>query len=175
MKKLILLCTLPLVIAYSSTGQETNDTAKIKNDTIKIEEGTLLRVKSLTDISSKTAAEGDLLDFAMNEDLVISGKTILKEGTVVKGHVEDAEKAKGVGKQGSLRIQFDFVKAADGTKIPLRSTRSGVEGEDKTTTSVALAVVVSPLFLLKKGKEAKVPAGKIMEAYVARDVEVIVH
>lgn len=69
--------------------------------------------------------------------------------------------------------QYDFAKTADETKIPLRSTRSGVEGEDKSTTSIALAVVVSPLFLFKKGKEAKISPGKIMEAYVARDVEVI--
>jgi hypothetical protein len=98
----------------------------------------------------------------------------LKEGTTVKGYIDEAEKAKSVGKQGTLRIQFDFTKAVDGTKIPLRSTRGSVEGDDKTTTSVALAVVVSPLFLLKKGKEAKIPAGKIMDAYVARDVEITV-
>jgi hypothetical protein len=180
MKKLILLFSFVFAILYSATAQDQNsqlktDLTRIKTDTIKIEEGTLLKVKSLSEISSKTASEGDLLDFSVYEDVVVKGKTVLKEGSIVKGHVEDAEKAKGVGKQGSLRIQFDFAKASDGTKIPLRSTRAGIEGEDKTTTSVALAVVVSPLFLLKKGKEAKIPAGKIMEAYVARDIEVVMN
>jgi hypothetical protein len=180
MEKLILLFSFVFAILYSATAQEQNsqlktDSTRIKPGTVKIEEGTFLKVKSLSEISSKIASEGDLLDFSVYEDVVIKGKIVLKEGSVVKGHVEEAEKAKGVGKQGSLRIQFDFAKAADGTKIPLRSTRAGFEGEDKTTTSVALAVVVSPLFLLKKGKEAKIPAGKIMEAYVARDVEVAVN
>jgi hypothetical protein len=157
MKTKILLCAFAFVVAYSSTAQEQSnetktDTAKPKTAIVKIEEGSLLKVKSLSEISSKTASEG----------------------TTVKGYIDEAEKAKSVGKQGTLRIQFDFTKAVDGTKIPLRSTRGSVEGDDKTTTSVALAVVVSPLFLLKKGKEAKIPAGKIMDAYVARDVEITV-
>ena len=144
-----------------------------KADTLKIDEGTILKVKSLADISSKTASEGDLVDFLLYEDVVVKSKTVIKEGSIVHARIEDAEKAKGVGKQGTLKIQFDYVKAADGTKVPLRSTRGTLQGDDKTTSSVALAVVVSPLFLLKKGKEAKIPAGKVMEAYVARDVQVI--
>ncbi len=173
--RFVSFCVLLLGISVSTFAQDSISTTQSKTEAIKIEEGTLLKVKSLTEISSKTASEGDLVDFTVYEDLVIKGKTVIKEGTIVHGRIEDAAKAKGVGKQGSLKIQFDFTKAADGTKIPLRATKSTVQGDDKTTSSVALAVVVSPLFLLKKGKEAKIPAGKIMEAYVGRDVEVLVN
>jgi len=173
MKKVVFSIVILCSISISAFSQDS--IKKAPTDTlIKIEEGMLIKVKSLTEINSKTASEGDLIDFTVYEDLVIKGRTVLKEGTIVRCRIEDAEKAKGVGKQGSIRIQFEFTKAIDGTKIPLRSTKSVVEGENKGTGAIALAVVVSPLFLLKKGKEAKIPAGKIMEAYVQRDVEVTV-
>lgn len=149
--------------------------ANAQQSTLKITEGTILRVKSLEAISSKTAGEGDMVNFALFEDLQIKGKTVLKEGTIVQGFIETSEKARGIGKEGNLRIQFNSTKAVDGSKVPLRSTKGTIEGESKSGTSVGLAVVVSPLFLLKKGREAKIPEGKIMEAYVARDVDVTVN
>ena len=159
---LIFVCLFNITLL----GQETNK--------IRLDEGTILKVKSLSAISSKTASEGDLIEFTVFEDIQVNGKTIIKEGTLVQAYIEDAQKAKGVGKEGTLRIQFNHTKGIDGTKVPLRSTRGTIEGENKAGGAVALAVVVTPLFLLKKGKEAKIPAGKIMEAYVARDVEISV-
>ena len=168
----LLLGTFSLAVAQSSNSN--TQFAVEKTTTLKIEEGTLLKVKSLSPISSKTAKEGDVLEFALYEDLIVKGQTLVKEGTLVHALIEESQKAKGVGKQGSLKIQFTYTKAVDGTKVPLRSSKGNIEGENKGGASVALAVVVSPLFLLKKGKEAKIPEGKIMEAYVGRDVEVAI-
>ena len=164
-----LIAALFLVFTLCLQGQAQTPTK------VTIPEGTTLRVKSLNEVSSRTAGDGDLIEFTVFEDLQINGKTGLKEGTIAQGYVEAAEKARSLGKQGTLNIQFSSTKAVDGTKVPLRATRSGLEGDSKTGTSVALAVVVTPLFLFKKGKEAKLPAGKLVEAYVARDVVVSVN
>jgi hypothetical protein len=138
---------------------------------ITIPEGTIVVVKSIADISSKTAREGDLLDFITAEDILIDGVVVIKENARVSANVEDAEHAKSLGKQGSLTIKFSNVKAANGVNIPLRAVRGSSEGKSTIGATVALSVVLSPLFLLKKGKEIKIPAGKLMEAYVSRDME----
>jgi hypothetical protein len=139
-----------------------------------IPEGTVLKVKSLSAFDSKNVNEGDIVDFAVYQDLEIDGKIIIKEGAIVNAYIETSEKAKSLGKQGSLKVQFNYTKAVDGAKVPLRSTKGTMSGEGKAGGAIALAVVVSPLFLLKKGKEAKVTEGKLMEAYVSRDVNVTI-
>jgi hypothetical protein len=167
MKKLLfVILSLSL---FSAKAQDSLSTKKIT-----IPEGTILKVKSLSAFDSKSVNEGDIVDFAVFEDLEINGKIVIKEGAIVNSFIESLEKAKGLGKQGSLKVQFNYTKAADGTKVPLRSTKGTLEGEDKVGGAVALAVVISPLFLLKKGKEAKVTQGKLMEAFVSRDVNVLV-
>jgi hypothetical protein len=164
MKNLLLLACSLFVLSTAS-AQDSLSTKKIT-----IPEGTVLKVKSLSAFDSKTVNEGDIVDFAVYEDLEINGTVAIKEGAIVNAFIESSEKAKGLGKQGSLKVQFNYTKAADGSKVPLRSTKGTLSGEGTAGSAIALAAVVSPLFLLKKGKEAKVTQGKMMEAYVSRDV-----
>lgn len=166
MKNLLLLACSLFVISTAS-AQDSLTTKKIT-----IPEGTVLKVKSLSAFDSKTVNEGDIVDFAVYEDLEINGTIAIKEGAIVNAFIESSEKAKGLGKQGSLKVQFNYTKAADGSKVPLRSTKGTLSGEGTAGSAIALAAVVSPLFLLKKGKEAKVTQGKMMEAYVSRDVTI---
>lgn len=167
---------LSLATTTSKTKTATKKVVPKKVVTIKkepkflLEEGTIIRVKSLAEISSKTAKEGDRADFAIAEDVEINGKIVIKQGTLVDGNIESVQKAKGLGKQGSITVNFLKVKAADGSTVPIRSTKNAIQGENKGGASVALALVLSPLFLLKKGKEAIIPEGKILSLYVDKDV-----
>ena len=165
MKKKLLLSTVCLFISIITFAQD------VTKKTIIIPEGTIVKVKSLAPITSKRSTEGDVVDFAMFQDLEIDGILIIKEGALVSAFIQSAEKAKGLGKAGEIRIQFNYTKSVNGTKIPLRSTKGTLEGDGKLGGAIALAVVLSPLFLLKKGKEAKIAEGKVMEAFVSQDVK----
>lgn len=166
MKQYYLFKLLFLLSCCSLSAQEK----PLFTKKIIVPEGEILKVKSLTSLSTKTVHEGDIINFVVYQNLEIDGIVIIKEGSLVIAYVESAQKAKGLGKEGSMKIQFNFTKAVDGTKIPLRSTNGTIEGQNKVGGAVALAVVVTPLFLLKKGKEAIIPEGKIMEAYISRDI-----
>jgi hypothetical protein len=48
----------------------------------------------------------------------------------------------------------------------------GGSGRDKTGSTIALTVLISPLFLLKKGNEAGIRKGTELQAYVDEDVTV---
>lgn len=163
---------LLVILTFSFLKLNAQDSLTIKK--IIIPEGTVIKVKSLTAFDSKNVSEGDMVDFTVYEDLEIDGKVLIKEGTIVSAYIESSEKAKGIGKEGSIKIQFNSTKAIDGSKVLLRSMRGTISGEAKAGTSIALAAVISPLFLLKKGKEAKITEGKLMEAYVSRQVAVTI-
>jgi len=165
MEKKLLFSIVCLFISILTSAQD------IIKKTILIPEGTIIKVKSLAPITSKRSTEGDVVDFAIFQDVEIDGMLIIKEGALVSAFIQSAEKAKGLGKAGELRIQFNYTKTVNGIKVPLRSTKGTLEGDGKLGGAIALAVVLSPLFLLKKGKEAKVAEGKVMEAFVSQDVK----
>ena len=137
---------------------------------VRLEEGTILNVKSLSEISSKTAQSGDLVDFISSEAVVINNDTLIALGARVFATIEESDHAKSLGKQGEIKIAFSGIRAVDGQKVPIHASSGKKEGKNTVGATVALAVVLSPLFLLKKGKEVVIPAGKVMEAYVAQDV-----
>ena len=53
---------------------------------IRLEEGTILYAKSLSEISSKTAQSGDLVDFVTTEPVVINKDTLIAQGAKIFFH-----------------------------------------------------------------------------------------
>lgn len=142
------------------------------NSKVLIEQGTVLKVKALESAKSNKIEEGDELQFEVYEHLEVKGITVIKEATYVKAYVESVQKAKGLGKEGYLRIEFVNTTAADGTKIPLRAMRGSITGEEKSDNSIALSIFLSPAFLLKRGGQAKINEGKIMRVIIPKDIYV---
>jgi hypothetical protein len=137
-----------------------------------IEKGTVLKVRSLNNLKSNKVVEGDEIELEVYEDLVVNDNIVIKARTPVLGYVESFEKAKLLGKEGLLIIQITSTKAVDKTFVPLRIYKSSIYGEDKSDASIALSLLVSPAFLLKRGGQAKVKEGKIFNTYVTRDVKI---
>ncbi len=138
-------------------------------ENIQLDEGSMVKLELLNEISSDASIEGDIVDFAVSEDVVVNNRIVIKAGTKLTGTIEKAIKAKSVGKPGELKYTLNSVKSVDGTKINLKTSRANLEGQDKVDEAVVLAVVISPIFLLKKGKNIKMEAGKIIQAYTDKD------
>jgi hypothetical protein len=156
-----------LLCPFISFSQNTSDS--ITTTKHLLEGGAIVRLRLVNEVSSKTAKEGDQITFTLADDVTVGKTIVIKAGTLVQGNVEKATKAKGLGKAGELTYSLQYAKAVDGSKVYLRTTRASMEGENKTGGAVALAVVVTPLFLLKKGKDVKMAAGKAIQAFVDRD------
>ena len=141
--------------------------------TVKLMEGTEVELTLKESLSSENQQEGDVVNFEVANDIMASdGKTIVvKAGTTAVGTVAEAQQRKMLGKKGELKIVVDYTKAVDGTKVPLRANLNR-QGESKATSAVALSVIVTPLFLLKKGKEAKLSYGTKVHAFVDRDIAI---
>jgi hypothetical protein len=136
-----------------------------------IPDGTSLVLELTQDLSSKTAREGDPVNLKVTEDLVVNGRVVVAKGTLAKGTIAHAEKSGRMGKGGQLSLRVESTTAVDGQKLRLRATQ-GREGDDKTGSVIALSMLVSPLFFLKKGKQAEIKAGTRVNAFTDEEKRV---
>jgi len=138
---------------------------------LTLPDGTELEVVTTEEISSKTATEGDPINFKVEDDVKVDGKVVIAKGTMVKGVVSNAQKSGRMGKGGKLSVRVESTTAVDGQKVRLRASK-GKEGDDKTGTTVALVVLFGPLGFLKKGKDAKIKEGTKIKVYTDEEKKV---
>jgi hypothetical protein len=119
------------------------------------------------DISSKTATEGDPVQFVLADDLKIGNVVVAKAGSIAVGEVAHAEKNGMMGKAGNLDIRLDYLKIGS-TKVKLRGTK-GNEGASGAGSAVALTVLFGPIGLIKHGHNVDIKKGTALIAYVAED------
>ncbi len=135
---------------------------------VVLKEGTEVKLKFAQDLSSKTATEGDPVNFTVDQDVAADTTVVVRSGASAVGEVTRAEKAGHMGKAGQLSVRLNYMKAGD-KRVRLRGTK-GKEGEGKTGTAVTLTVLFGPLGLLKHGKQVEVKEGSPLTGYVDEDV-----
>lgn len=132
-----------------------------------VKEGTDVKLKFAEDVSSKTATLDDPVTLTLDEDLKVGDIVVVKAGAKAYAVVSNVKKAGMMGKGGELNIRLDYLKA-DGAKIKLRGTKAR-QGEDKTTTTIVLTILLGPVGLIKHGKDIEVKAGTPLSAFVGDD------
>jgi hypothetical protein len=133
-----------------------------------IREGTELSLKFESDLNSKTAVDGDPVEFVLDNDLKIGETTLVKKGAHAMATVSNAKKAGMMGKGGELNIQLQYLIAGD-NRVLIRGTKGG-EGDSKVGATVALTVLFGPIGLIKHGKNIDIPAGTPLVAFVQHDI-----
>lgn len=155
----LVLTLMPLDLLHA----QNNDDGKLV-----LKEGTDVKLKFAQEISSKTAAEGDPVNFVLDEDIKVGDVVVVKAGTKAVGTITNAKRAGMMGKGGELNVRLEHLRAGD-IKVRLRGTK-GKEGDSKTGTAVALTVLFGPIGLIKHGKEIVVKEGSPLAAFVDDDV-----
>lgn len=124
-------------------------------------------LKFANDVNSKTAHEGDPVEFILDQDLKVGDAVVVAKGAHAVATVSAAKKAGMMGKPGELSIQLQYLLAGS-SHVRLRGTQ-GREGQGKTGTAVALTVLFGPIGLIKHGKNVDIAAGTALNAYVDQD------
>ena len=135
-----------------------------------LKEGTDVKLTFAEDLSSKTASEGDTVNFKLAEDLTAGGVVVAKAGAKAVGTVSNVKKAGMMGKGGELNVRLEHL-TVNGTKVRLRGNK-GKSGDDKTGQAVMLTVLFGPIGLIKHGKDINVKDGTPLAAYVDEDVTI---
>ena len=156
-----------LVIASLSAHIHVAGSINRPQDEIVVTEGTPINVITAKEVTTREAKPNDPVDFTVAEDLVINGQVIVRKGTPATGSVINAEKGGYLGKSGKLAIQVESTTTSDGQRLKLRAAKGG-EGDDKTTSTMVLSMI-SPAFLFRKGRDAKIAPGTAVTVYVAEE------
>jgi hypothetical protein len=161
MKTRILILILSLMCTVSLFSQNK----------VTIMEGTRVVLKNDEEISGKTSKAGDILNFTLSEPIIIGDRVVVKKGVKATGTVTDASGSKILGGKGKLDFTIDYIQLPDGKVVKLRYSQQGVNTKGRGAMVAAGAILVSPLALLIKGKQAIVKPGTIFNVFVDKDIE----
>lgn len=139
--------------------------------TLKVPDGTALRLSLSESLSSATNEVDNPVHFEVLEDVKIGDTIAIPKGSTAVGHIVEVEPRRRMGRAGKLNFTVDHVKAPDGGNLRLRAA-SNRKGEDKTGTVIIGSVVLSPLFLIMRGKDITIPKGTEITAYIDGDREI---
>src|SRR3954447_1648728 len=137
-----------------------------------VPEGTKLRVKLESTISSATAEEGQIVELIVSEAVKVGDVTVITEGARVTGTVTEAQGKRRMGRAGKLDFSIDRVRAVDNEWLPLRYTVTKKSGESHSlrtgVITAGVAVVfwpAAPVMLLMKGKDIVINKGVAFDVY----------
>ncbi len=178
---LVLFCTSEVWAQLKFPEEENRSRPKVQpvtptNAAFVLLDGTPVKLKLMRDLSSASEQLGATVDFEVLEDVELHEKVIIPQGAVAIGTVTEAVPKRRMGRTGKLEVQLTAVLLADGTRVPLRSVNTAVDGSrvgTVTTAATAVSMVflpAAPLVLLIKGKDLTIPKGTFVTAYVNGDL-----
>ena len=132
---------------------------------VVIPDGTEFTAQTLEFLSSETANAGDQVQMEVDKDVIVDGAIAITAGTPVRGTLINVVRASRMGRSGAISIHVESTTAADGQRVPVRATKAASEG-DKAGSTVALAIIVSPLFFLRRGNDVAYQPGTKIPVYV---------
>ncbi|MEJ7624356.1 MAG: hypothetical protein WKF34_10230 [Pyrinomonadaceae bacterium] len=151
-------------IFLSSSMFAVGDLPRVTYKDVVIPDGTEIAAVTTETLSSKTSVEDDPITFKVEEDVVINGEIVIAKGTGIKGVVSNAKKSGFFGRGGELNVRVESTQTIDNQKLRVRASK-GKAGDNKTGTTIALVVLLGPLGLFKKGKNAEIKEGTKLKVF----------
>jgi len=143
----------------------TNGKLTVSNVTLN--KDTLLKIKLVTPLSTRTSRPGDVVIFQAVDDISVDGSLIIAKGAQGLGKVNKVEGSKNFGRDAQLQLSFDTVDAIDGSMIhTILGERSKKENKSLATAagaSIAGIAILGPFGIVGgafiHGKDVDIPAG----------------
>lgn len=171
MRPLTLLLLLTLTVAPLTPSFASEQETQGQPMDITVPDGSAFTVVTADQLSSKTALEGDPVNMRVADDVLINGHVAFAKGTLVRGTITKVGQRGHLGKGGKLALTVDYTTAVDGQKVKLRASKSKADGSTVGST-VALSVLVSPMFLFRRGNNAVIQAGTKIQVYTDEEFKV---
>ena len=153
---------------YGAAGGETADQADAPApraaETVTLEAGTPVRVRTTNALSTATVKSGETFAATLEEPIVVGTWVIAAKGATVKGVVASADAGGKVKGTASLAIRLSEVQAADGSYLPVATDTYGVQAQsskkkDAKKVGIASGIGAAVGAIVGGGKGAAIGAG----------------
>jgi hypothetical protein len=143
---------------------------------LALNDATPIRLRLVHNLSSADATTGDTVDFEVLDDVKVDGLLVIARNGTAIATVTQAQHKRRLARGGKLDINIDYVRLANGEKVALRAVKD-VSGGGHTGAMTGAIVATSllfwpaaPFFLFIHGKDATIPKGTEITAYVNGDI-----
>ena len=128
-------------------------------------DGTPVRLKFVRAAASSQVIAGEKLPLEVVEAVLVGKLVAIPQQSAQEAIVTMARAKRSMGRGGNLQLKIESVRLADGQLVPVRAV-SDVKGEGRK----ALRIATYPIWPLDiKGKDATIPAGTEITAYITGD------
>lgn len=161
-----------MTLAYANGAIDINSQTITKD--------TLVKIKMITPLSTKTSRPDDIVEFQAVDDVYVGGQLVIAKGAQGFGKVTKVEPAKNFGRDAQLEISFDTIDAVDGSIVNvLLGDKAKAETKSLATAagaSVAGMVILGPIGVVGgafvRGKDVTIPADAELYVQVKEDTNV---
>lgn len=166
--------------AQAPTSQVQVPAITNTNSSMKLEDSTPVILRTKQDLSSAKAKVGDRVPFRVVKDVRVADLIVIPRGADAWGLITAVQPKRRKGRPGNLDIAIQSVQLLTGENAPLRAeqhsagerrdvgTMSDMPGAAVATFGVGIPMVF--LSMLEKGKDAYLPVGTKLTAYLNGDV-----
>jgi len=151
-----------------SATEPVPENAQVPGKGLTIKFGTPVMLRFVSDVSTKTVAQGQFIDLEVDAAVHVDGIEVIPAGTPAKGFLISSKSKDYGGIGGRLAIGNFYLMLRDSNRIQLDGMYR-LEGADNRT-SLFFGYYCCVLGLLVKGDEAIVKEGQTVRAVVPRDV-----
>ena len=107
-------------------------------DVKTVEEGTKVRMTVSSVISAGYNDENDEFFAEITEDLTVAEGVLIPAGTIAHGKITEIKDSKRLGRDGYVRLDFDYLVTPDGREIPIQASMTSKRNPITSVAKVAL-------------------------------------
>jgi len=160
---------------HSLPSERSQDSADREHP--KLADGCAVQLKFRHDVQASRVIAGEKIPLEVVEPVKVGTLLVISEHAAAEATVTLAQPKGTVGHGGNLELRIDSVVLADGERVSLRAVKD-VHGGDRLPVALQtlanagfIGGYASPLIFLfyVKGKDATIPAGMVITAYIQGD------
>ena len=152
----------------------------LTSSTVVLPKDSLIKVKFMEDINSKTNQQGDTIDFVVDDNVYVGDALVLPKGAKGYGQIKKIVQPRIFGRDARIDLDFSHVVAVNGGAVPVMvgdlakqqaKTAAGAAG-----ASIGGMILFGPVGVVGgafvKGSSVTIPAGTSTYVQVAEDTSV---
>ncbi len=151
--------------------------ALLAANTLVLPAGTLVRLNLEEALSTRNSKTGAMVKFTVVEEIKIGSRIIIKKGAKATAQLEKVRRPGSFGRNGSLKIKYISVTAANGKELPItlgeKSIKTNKEMGLAAGASLGGYVLLGPIGLIGgtfvKGKHIDMPKDTQLVVETAQD------